>query len=104
MDRQIHLPERQAAVGQRDCVSVLEQRFLIEDWHNSARTTTAPDGLVDNFEPGLARPAEKYGERFYRMWKYYLMSCAGFSALARDSSGSWSWEQDGKSGVYRSVR
>ena len=26
----------------------------------------------------LAAVGERYGKRFYRMWQYYLMCCAGF--------------------------
>ena len=30
-----------------------------------------------NFERGWPRLAPKYGERFGRMWRYYLLCCAG---------------------------
>jgi len=30
-----------------------------------------------NFEKNWPKFQNKYGERFYRMWKYYLLSCAG---------------------------
>ena len=32
----------------------------------------------ENFAAGWPRLEQKYGPRFYRMWKYYLMCCAGF--------------------------
>jgi cyclopropane-fatty-acyl-phospholipid synthase len=31
----------------------------------------------ENFDAGWDRLKAKYGERFYRMWKYYLLYCAG---------------------------
>jgi cyclopropane-fatty-acyl-phospholipid synthase len=30
-----------------------------------------------NFDHAWPELQEKYGERFYRMWRYYLLSCAG---------------------------
>ena len=35
--------------------------------------------LVEEFRAGLARQlrVRRYGDRFYRMWKYYLMASAG---------------------------
>lgn len=52
--------------------------FVMEDWHNFGpdydRTLLA---WHDNFEKAWPRLAEKYGERFRRMWRYYLLSSAG---------------------------
>lgn len=56
----------------------MEGLWVVEDWHNFGpdydKTLLA---WWDNFErarPGL-RP--KYGDRFYRMWKFYIMCSAG---------------------------
>lgn len=58
---------------------VLDHRFLIEDWHNFGqdydRTLMA---WWKNFERAWPGIKSGYDHRFYRMWKYYLMSCAGF--------------------------
>ena len=52
--------------------------FVLEDWHNFGadydRTLMA---WFRNFDRSWPELQEKYGERFYRMWKYYLLSCAG---------------------------
>jgi cyclopropane-fatty-acyl-phospholipid synthase len=57
-----------------------EGLFVLEDWHNFG-----PDydrtlmGWHDNFVaawPDL-RQSERLDDRFYRMWRYYLLSCAG---------------------------
>jgi cyclopropane-fatty-acyl-phospholipid synthase len=52
--------------------------FVLEDWHNFGvdydHTLMAWD---ENFEKSWSRFSAKYGERFYRMWRYYLLSCAG---------------------------
>ena len=37
----------------------------------------------DNFNVGWKDLKEQYSERFYRMWKYYLLACAG-AFRARD--------------------
>ncbi len=52
--------------------------FIIEDWHNFG--TDYDKTLMEwyrNFESGWGELKERYGERFRRMWTYYLLSCAG---------------------------
>ena len=62
-----------------------EASFIVEDWHNFGadydRTLMA---WLERFEQGWARFSERYGQRFRRMWRYYLMACAG-SFRARDN-------------------
>ncbi len=59
--------------------SALDDRLLIEDWHNFGqdydRTLMA---WWDRFDRAWPELKDKYNQRFYRMWKYYLLSCAGF--------------------------
>ena len=56
----------------------MEEYFVVEDWHNFG-----PDYDLTlmawhaNFEKAWPSLKEKYGERFYRMWRYYLLSAAG---------------------------
>ncbi|MCA9732541.1 cyclopropane fatty acyl phospholipid synthase [candidate division KSB1 bacterium] len=58
--------------------TAMEGRFIMEDWHNFGpdydRTLMA---WHHNFEKAWPKLATKYGDRFYRMWRYYLLSCAG---------------------------
>ena len=42
-----------------------------------------------NFEQNWDRFAEDYGKRFYRMWRYYLLSCAG--AFRARHIQLWQW-------------
>ena len=55
-----------------------ERNFIIEDWHNFGtdydRTLLA---WFANFDAHWPELADSYGDRFYRMWKYYLLTCAG---------------------------
>ncbi len=58
--------------------SSCEGIFVMEDWHNFGADYDAT--LMQwfrNFEAAWPELREKYGEQFYRMWKYYLLSCAG---------------------------
>lgn len=56
----------------------MEGLWVVEDWHNFGpdydRTLMA---WWQNFDRAWPRLQQKYGERFYRMWKYYLLACAG---------------------------
>lgn len=58
--------------------TAMEGRWVVEDWHNFG-----PDydlTLVawwQNFDRAWPVLRQKYSERFYRMWKYYLLGCAG---------------------------
>ena len=58
--------------------AAIEGLFMVEDWHNFGadydKTLVAWFRKFDSNWEGLK---EKYGERFYRMWKYYLLACAG---------------------------
>ena len=61
-----------------------EKLFVIEDLHNFG--TYYDKTLMTwfkNFDEGWPELEPDYGERFYRMWKYYLQSCAG-AFRARD--------------------
>jgi cyclopropane-fatty-acyl-phospholipid synthase len=64
--------------------------FIAEDMHNFGadydRTLMA---WHDNFEAAWPRFADDMGERFHRMWRYYLLSCAG-AFRARDMQ-VWEW-------------
>ncbi|MBT7553452.1 cyclopropane fatty acyl phospholipid synthase [bacterium] len=56
----------------------IEGLFVIEDVHNFGpdydKTLMAWFANFDKAWPGIK---QNYSERFYRMWKYYLLSCAG---------------------------
>lgn len=54
-------------------------RFVIEDWHNfGADYDPTLMAWHRNFSEAwpILRPA--YGERFRRLWQFYLLTCAGF--------------------------
>lgn len=83
----------------------IEDLFLVEDLHNfGADYDKTLMAWFTNFDGAWPVLREKYGERFYRMWKYYLLTCAG-AARAREMQ---LWQvvlsPHGVPGGYRSVR
>jgi cyclopropane-fatty-acyl-phospholipid synthase len=58
--------------------AAMENGWVMEDWHNFGpdydRTLLA---WWQNFDAGWPSLRERYGDRFYRMWKYYVLTCAG---------------------------
>jgi len=82
-----------------------EGLFIMEDWHNigSDYDKTLMAWHV-NFENGWDSLKSHYDERFHRMWRYYLLSCAG-SFRARISQ-LWQivYSVNGVRGGYESVR
>jgi cyclopropane-fatty-acyl-phospholipid synthase len=83
----------------------LDDRFLIEDWHNFGqdydRTLMAWWERFDAAWPSLK---QHYSERFYRMWKYYLLSCAGFFRSRQGQLWQLVLSKRARLAVYRSVR
>ena len=58
--------------------AAVEKSFVMEDWH-----LIGPDydktlmAWFENFDSEWGQLKAKYGERFYRLWEYYLLYCAG---------------------------
>ena len=83
----------------------IEELFLVEDLHNfGADYDKTLMAWFRNFDAAWPKLKEKYDDRFYRMWKYYLLSCAG-AFRARDIQ---LWQivlsKNGVPGGYTSVR
>lgn len=89
----------------REIASAVERRFLVEDWHNFGpdydRTLMA---WWENFDTAWPFLEAKYGKRFYRMWKYYLMSCAGFFRSRQGQLWQLVLSKRERDSIYRSVR
>ena len=61
-----------------------ERLFVMEDWHSfGAYYDKTLMSWFKNFHKHWPKFRSRYGDRFYRMWKYYLLSCAG-AFRARD--------------------
>ncbi|WP_106479090.1 cyclopropane fatty acyl phospholipid synthase [Phytohalomonas tamaricis] len=78
--------------------------FITEDLHNfGADYDKTLMAWHANFERSWPQFKERFGERFYRMWRYYLLSCAA-SFRARDIQ-LWQWvlSKQGVLGGYQRV-
>jgi cyclopropane-fatty-acyl-phospholipid synthase len=84
---------------------VLDDRFVIEDWHNFGqdydRTLMA---WWENFDRAWPQLEQRYDRRFYRMWKYYLHSCAGFFRSRQGQLWQLVLSKRTRTEVYRSLR
>lgn len=82
-----------------------EGKMLIEDWHNIGpdydRTLLA---WWDNFQRAWPGLESKYDRRFQRMWKYYLLCCAGYFRSRQGQVWQVVFSRRSRQGGYRSVR
>jgi len=89
----------------RQIVEAAEDLFVTEDWHNFGpdydRTLMA---WARNFEADWDALADDYGERFYRMWRYYLYQCAASFRARRNQCWQIVLSPDGAEPRYESVR
>jgi cyclopropane-fatty-acyl-phospholipid synthase len=83
----------------------VEGRLLVEDWHNFGpdydRTLMA---WWENFERAWSSLKDKYDERFHRMWRYYLLCCAGVFRSRQGQLWQVVLSKRTRRGAYRSVR
>ena len=89
----------------RQLTDALEGRFIIDDWHNFGRdydhTLMA---WKENFDLAWPQLAQRYDQRFYRMWTYYLMSSAGLFRSRQGQLWQLVLSKRRRSEVYRSLR
>ena len=82
-----------------------EGLFIMEDWHNFGahydRTLTQ---WRRNFEQGWPALRAKYGERFYRMWRYYLSASAASFRCRRNQLWQIVLSPEGVPGGYSAPR
>src|SRR5579862_989498 len=58
--------------------AAIEGLFVMEDWHNfGADYDKTLMAWYANFSNNWFKIKNNYSESFYRMWRYYLLSCAG---------------------------
>jgi len=82
-----------------------EGLFILEDWHNfGADYDKTLMAWYANFVSAWVQLKHAYDQRFFRMWSYYLLSCAG-AFRARDNQ-LWQivFARNGVPGGYRAFR
>jgi cyclopropane-fatty-acyl-phospholipid synthase len=91
------------SAGQIGCA--VEKLFVIEDWH-----TLGPDhdktlvAWFQNFDRSWPRLRERYDERFYRMWKFFLLASAGNYRARVNHLWQFVFSKKGLVGGYATVR
>ena len=89
----------------RQITTAAEGLFVLEDWHSFG-----PDyhrTLLEwhaRFVASWPEIEDQYGDRFYRMWRYYLQSTAGSFRARRNQLWQLVLSRDGVVGGYRSPR
>ena len=82
-----------------------ERLFVMEDWHNFGadyeRTLLA---WYANFEAAWPRLRDRYGERFFRMWRFYLLVYAAMFRARNIQLWQIVFSPRGIPGGYRSIR
>lgn len=82
-----------------------ERLFVMEDWHNFGPYYD-PTLMAwnENFEAGWETLRPKYGEKFYRMWRYFLLSAAGSFRVRKMQLWQIVMSKKGIIGGYESIR
>ncbi len=88
-----------------EIASAVEGLFVIEDFHNFGadydKTLMAWNAKFQQHRAAMAR---RHGERFCRMWEYYLLQNAGAFRCRHISIGQFVLSPNGVRGGYTPVR
>jgi cyclopropane-fatty-acyl-phospholipid synthase len=85
--------------------AAVEGKFVVEDWHNfGADYDTTLLHWCRNIEARWGEIADRYNERFRRMWRFYLLSCAGTFRARKNHVWQIVLSPHGVPGGYRAPR
>ena len=82
-----------------------EGLFIMEDWHNFG--TDYDKTLMawhKNFTGNWDKIKDKYNARFFRMWKYYILCCAGSFRARKNQLWQIVFSKEGLKEGYQSIR
>ncbi len=86
----------------KQITSASQGLFVLEDWHSFGHyydhTLMA---WYRNFTKNWSELSGIYDERFYRMWSYYLLSCAGSFRSRRNQLWQIAFSKNGIKGGYQ---
>lgn len=89
----------------RQISAAAEGLFVMEDWHNfGADYDPTLMSWFRNFDRNWDSLSEIYDERFYRMWRYYLLSSAGTFRARCLQVWQIVFSKEGVRGGYLTVR
>jgi cyclopropane-fatty-acyl-phospholipid synthase len=82
-----------------------ENLFIIDDVQNfGLYYDPTLMAWASNFEKNWDSLKSRYDERFHRMWRYYLLSCAGAMRARHDQLWQVVFTKKGATKMYTSVR
>jgi cyclopropane-fatty-acyl-phospholipid synthase len=85
--------------------NAIEGLFVMEDWHSfGADYDKTLVAWREKFENSWDILKSNYDERFHRMWRYYLLSCAGSVRARKNQLWQVILSKDGVPGGYQSFR
>lgn len=83
----------------------LEGRFLIEDWESFGQDyETTLRAWWSNFDAAWPSLRDDIGADFYRFWRYYLLSCAGYFRSRQGQLWQLVLSRPERQSIYRSWR
>ena len=83
----------------------IEGLFVMEDWHSfGADYDKTLMAWHRNFEDSWDTLKSNYDERFHRMWRYYLLSCAGSFRARKNQLWQIVLSREGVPGGYQAFR
>ena len=83
----------------------IEGIFVLEDWHSfGADYDKTLMAWYRNFEANWEEIEDRYDERFCRMWRFYLLSCAGAFRARANQLWQIVLSPRGVEGGYRALR
>jgi cyclopropane-fatty-acyl-phospholipid synthase len=83
----------------------IEGLFIMEDWHNfSADYDKTLMAWQNNFVQHWDELKNYYDEKFFRMWNYYLLMCAGSFRSRKNQLWQVVLSKNGAQGGYVSAR
>lgn len=89
----------------RQIAAACEGLFVMEDVHNfGAYYEKTLLAWYRNFQKNWSRFEPQFGEQFFRMWRYYLLSCAGAFRARALQLWQIALSPKGVSGGYPSIR
>jgi cyclopropane-fatty-acyl-phospholipid synthase len=89
----------------RQITKAAEDLFIMEDWQNfGAYYDKTLLAWHQNFMESWENIKSKYNERFYRMWEYYLLSCAGSFRARENQLWQIVFTPNGQPGVFQYIR
>ena len=85
--------------------NAIEGLFIMEDWHSfGADYDKTLMAWYQKFEDSWDSLKSQYDEYFHRMWRYYLLSCAGSFRARKNQLWQVVLSKNGVLGGYNSFR